>query len=248
MQEQENEISVIMPAYNEGPRIFNTIQETVKILEKNGIDHEIIIVDDGSSDSTHREAERSMGLGNIRCIRYEKNMGKGHAIKKGFEISNGKLITFIDADMDLHPSQIPLFREIMTSMDAEMVAGSKRHPRSQVSYPWTRKMFSLAYRVVIKFLFNLSVKDTQVGLKLIKREILDMALPVMEVERYAFDLELMVIANKFKFKIVEAPVILDSRKPFARIRIKDIYVIFMNTLSVFYGLRTKRYDHAREAS
>ncbi len=235
------EVSVIIPAYNEGPRILDTIKETVRILKDCGIGFEIIVVDDGSTDDTYQQAMRSRNLGNVRCVHYKRNTGKGHAIRRGFQISRSRLITFIDADMDLHPGQIPLFLGYMKRYGADMVVGSKRHPRSKISYPWNRKMLSLAYRLVIKLLFSLSVKDTQVGLKVVKREILEKALPVMEVERYAFDLELMVIANKHGYRIIEAPITLDFRKPFARVGMKDIYTIFLNTLSVFYRLRTKRY-------
>lgn len=238
----EESVSVIIPAYNEGPMILNTIRETIKILKQHDIDFEVIVVDDGSGDNTYKEALRARSLGNVKCIRYERNEGKGHAIRKGFQISKGRLITFIDADMDLHPAQIPFFLDYMKKYHADMVVGSKRHPRSRVTYPWTRKMLSISYRLVIKALFNLSVKDTQVGLKLIKREILERALPVMEVNRYAFDLELMVIANRFGYRIAEAPITLDFRKQFARMGAMDIYVIFMNTLSVFYRLKTKRYE------
>jgi len=242
---KEKNLSVIIPSYNEGPRIFNTIRETVKILKRQGIDFEVIVIDDGSSDNTYKEALHAIRLGNVKCLRYEKNEGKGYAIKKGFQLSQGRIITFIDADMDLHPVQIPVFLEYMHKYHADMIVGSKRHPRSRVTYPWTRKMLSMAYRVVIKMLFNLSVKDTQVGLKLIKSEILERAFPVMEVNRYAFDLELMVIANSFGYRIVEAPIKLDFRKPFARIGARDIYLIFINTLSVFYRLRTKSYEVPR---
>jgi glycosyltransferase involved in cell wall biosynthesis len=183
----------------------------------------------------------------VKTVSYKKNKGKGHAIRRGFRISSGNLITFIDADMDLHPIQIPLFLDIMKKKNADMVTGSKRHPKSVVTYPWTRKMLSMAYRTVIKGMFNLSVKDTQVGLKLIRRELLEKAFPLMEIERYAFDLELMVISKRHGYRIVEAPITLDFQKPFARIKIKDIYTIFINTLSVFRRLRTRRYDGARDA-
>jgi len=235
------DISVIVPAYNEGPRIMNTIRETVKILNQHGIGFEVIVVDDGSSDNTYQEALRSKKLGDVKCLRYEKNTGKGHAIKRGFQSSRGRLITFIDADMDLHPVQIPLFIEYMKKYRADMVVGSKRHPRSRVTYPWSRKMLSLAYRLVIKMLFNLSVKDTQVGLKLMKREILERALPVMEVERYAFDLELMVIANRYGYRIVEAPILLDFKFRFGKIRSDDIFKIFLDTFSIFYRIHTYKF-------
>jgi len=234
-------ISVIVPAYNEGPRILSTIRETVKILNQHGIVFEVIVVDDGSSDNTYKEALRSRKLGDVKCLRNESNMGKGHAIKKGFELSKGNLITFIDADMDLHPVQLPLFFDYMRRYKADMVVGSKRHPRSRVSYPWTRKMLSLAYRLVIKTLFRLSVKDTQVGLKLMRREILERALPIMEIERYAFDLELMVIANRYGYRIVEAPILLDFKFRFGKIKIDDIFKIFLDTIAIFYRIHTYKY-------
>jgi hypothetical protein len=130
----------------------------------------------------------------------------------------------------------------MERYGADLVVGSKRHPRSEVRYPWTRKLLSLGYRLVIKSLFRLSVKDTQVGLKLIRRPVLEKALPLMEVTRYAFDLELMTIAKRHGFRIIEAPIVLDFQKPFARLGLKDIYVIFVNTLSIFRRLRKRAYD------
>ncbi len=247
MHSGRDKVSVIIPAYNEGPRVLETIRETSGILERGGIDFEIIPVDDGSTDNTRRVLAESGRTGYVKPVVYERNMGKGHAIRKGFEVSSGNLITFIDADMDLHPVQIPPFLDIMKRKNADMVAGSKRHPRSRVTYPWTRKLLSLAYRLVVKAMFNLSVKDTQVGLKLMKRELLERALPFMEVDRYAFDLELMVISNRNGYRIVEAPITLDFRKPFARIGVRDIYTIFLNTLSVFYRLRTKKYEGLENA-
>ena len=79
-----------------------------------------------------------------------------------------------------------------------------------------------------------------------RRGILEKAFPVMEVTRYAFDLELMVIAHKHGYRIMEAPVTLDFQKPFARIGVRDIYTIFLNTMSILYRLRTKRYDYVWE--
>jgi len=235
-------LSVIIPAYNEGPRIRKTLEETVKILKGEGIDFEIIVVDDGSKDNTHEEVLKSKKLGNIKCVHYKKNRGKGHAIRKGFGASTKELITFIDADMDLHPIQIPKFLRIMDIHNADMVTGSKIHPDSDVEYPPVRSFLSGAYRLLIKTLFNIPVRDTQVGLKLMRRGILEKAFPVMEVTRYAYDLELMVIAHRHGYKIVEAPVKLDFQKPFARIGFRDIYTIFLNTMSILYRLKTKRYN------
>jgi glycosyltransferase involved in cell wall biosynthesis len=232
-----------MPAYNEGPRIFDNIVETVRTMEGICSSYELIVVDDGSKDNTHQEAQRAAShFPNVQAVRYSNNGGKGNALKYGFKYATGDLVAFLDADLDLHPRQLKTFLEYMQKYNADVVIGSKRHKLSQIDYPLQRKVLSTGYSLLIKTLFDLSVKDTQTGLKLFKREVLEVVFPRVLVKRYAFDLELLVNVRHRGYRIVEAPIILNfQRGRFGRIGIKEIKPIAIDTAAIFYRLRILKY-------
>ena len=162
-------ISIIMPAYNEAGRIATSIDETAKAFDSFGYSWELIVVDDGSTDDTY---ERAAGL----CEKYPQlvvkknpyNIGKGRAIKKAVHYVTGDYVLFLDADLDLHPSQFPVLFDIMRLNNSDIVIGSKLHPNSMVSYPFQRRIISWVYYLVVRILFNLPCHDTQKGLKLFK--------------------------------------------------------------------------------
>jgi len=234
-------ISVILPAYNEEDSIGDVIRETVKALDRITNDWEIVVVDDGSKDSTFAIAkEFAKNNGRIRALSYGKNMGKGFALKYGFEHSRGDLIVFMDADLDLHPKQIKKLIEIMEREKADVVVCSKRHPESKVNYPLNRRILSDAYFFMVKILFNLNVKDTQVGLKLFKRKVLRDVMPRILVKRYAFDVEVLANAVRRGYKIVEAPVELDFKHG-SNINWREIWRMLVDTLAVAYRMHIRRY-------
>jgi len=170
-------LSIIMPAYNEAENICRSIQESVKILEKTGLEYELILVDDGSEDDTYNKAVAvSQNYKNVKVFRYKENKGKGYALKYGFKYAKGNLIMFKDADLDLPSSQIPRFLDYMNTKQADVIIGSKRHPLSKVQFPLSRRILSRCYSVLVKMLFNLKVTDTQVGIKLFRKEVLDSVL------------------------------------------------------------------------
>jgi len=241
------DLSVIIPAYNEEKIIFKTIREVEKVLNKLKLSYEIIVVDDGSTDNTYKEALRAARLnGRIKVVKKE-NDGKGSALKYGFNFCSGKLVTFVDADLDLHPRQIPLLIEYMKRYNADIVVGSKRHPLSKINYPFHRKFLSLAYQLIVKILFNLNLRDTQAGLKLFKIEVLKKIFPRILCKKYAFDLELLVNAHHKGFKIVEAPVELNWQRIANRLRLRDIWKIALDTAAIFYRLKIlKYYDRVRK--
>jgi glycosyltransferase involved in cell wall biosynthesis len=240
-------LSVLMPAYEEGGGIYENIAETLKFLQEGGREFEIIVIDDGSSDNTYEEAARfAADDGRVRLIRNKTNLGKGGALREGFNISDGEVVVFIDADLDLHPNQLELFFEYMERENADVVIGSKRHPQSKLYYPLHRKVVSMVYFFLVKLLFRLPIHDTQTGLKLFKREALETVFPQMLVKKFAFDLELLVLANKHKFKIAEAPVVVDYRPNIGRkikrwVRPSDIYTTWWDTMAIFYRLYILRH-------
>lgn len=234
-----------MPAYNEAEYIFSSAKETSKVFTDVDCEHEIIVVDDGSKDDTYEEALRaSLNFDHIRVVRYDPNLGKGFAIAHGFKFVTGELVAFLDADLDLHPKQLQTFLDYMRENDADVVVGSKRHPLSEIDYPFHRRIISGVYYGVAKVLFGLPVKDTQTGLKLFKYEVLERVMPKILVKRYAFDLEILANAHHLGYKIVEAPIILGFRRKFSRIYPQDVYYTWKDTMAVFYRLHIlKYYDH-----
>lgn len=235
------DLSIIIPAYNEEKIILNTINEVKITMQKllRNIKYEIIVIDDGSEDKTFLEANKAAS--DIVKVFRKENEGKGSALKFGFSKSEGKLVTFLDADLDLHPRQLPLFLSYMKRYDADIVVGSKRHPLSKINYPLYRKWLSGIYEFIIKILFNLHLRDTQAGFKLFKRGVLEAVFPKTLCKKFAFDLELLVVAHSKGFKIVEAPIDLNWQRLENRIKIKDIFKIAVDTAAIFYRLKILKY-------
>jgi glycosyltransferase involved in cell wall biosynthesis len=231
-------ISVVIPAYNESRVIEKNLAEVVRALRSLGYDFEVIVVDDGSPDNTHVHAARARSAypEHIRVVRYDKNCGKGNALMCGTRCASGNHVAFLDADLDLHPEQLGTFLEIMDREKADVVIGSKRHPQSRVNYPTERRIYSTVYHALVWLLFGLPVRDTQIGLKLFKIEVLHQVFPRILVKRFAFDIEVLANAHRLGYRIVEAPVRLSFQRPKGRIKWRDIYEIAIDTLAIFYRM------------
>lgn len=226
--------------YNEELYAAANILETDKYFKNLKINYEIIIMDDGSKDMTFRKA-RKMKKRHIRIFRIKKNQGKGHALKEAFKKSKGDLVMFLDGDLDIHPRQFEVLFEIMQKEKADIVIGSKRHPESILHYPLKRKIISSVYFFIVKILFGLPLRDTQTGIKLFKREALSKTFHKLLIKGYAFDLELLVLAHHYGYKISEAPVVVDYKGKYGHITFMTIFKILWDTLAVFYRLNIMKY-------
>ena len=237
------EFSILVPAYNEESNIIRTIQETEKVLEDFNHDYEIIIINDGSTDNTAANVADYLSKNNkkVRLEGYFPNKGKGYALQYGTGFSSGRYVLFMDADLDLHPSHLVELYKIMEKNNADIVIGSKMHEQSELNYPLYRRFLSSVYYLIVKVLFRLPVKDTQTGIKLFKSEALKKCISKVTIKRYAFDLELLLIANRYKYKIFEAPIHLRAKREAGRIGIKDAIKVFADTIGVFGRLYFKRY-------
>jgi glycosyltransferase involved in cell wall biosynthesis len=236
-------ISVIMPAYNEAQYIESNVKETVRTLHDFGYQFEVIVVDDGSPDNTHLHALRARSLhpDHVRVVRYDRNRGKGNALICGVSYALGEYVVFLDADMDLHPEQLPLLLEIMSDSGADAVIGSKHHPLSSVTYPPLRRVYSLGYYALVKLLFGLPLRDTQTGLKVFRSRALYDVIPRLLAKRYAFDIELLANIHRRGYRVVDAPVTLNFQRTLGRIRIGDVLSVLKDTCAIFYRMRILKY-------
>lgn len=230
-------ISVIIPAYNEARHIKANLEEAVRVFNEFEYDYEIIVVDDGSGDNTYEEAKKiSDKHKKIIVRRNMRNHGKGRALKMGVRFASGDYVVFLDADMELHPSQINTFFDIMRLDRADLVIGSKMHPNSHVFYPFHRKVVSMVYYFFIWIMFDLPTRDTQTGLKLFKAEVVKKIFPRILIKKFAYDIELLAVAHRMKYKIAEAPIVLNNKRKWGRIGLRDIYETWKDTLAVWYRM------------
>lgn len=238
------QLSVVVPAYREGPRIYENLQRLLNELDQLDTDYEVVVVSDGNTDATAAEAER-VGSDRIKVLQYPVNRGKGFALSHGVDQSTGLLVTFIDADMELNPAEIKNFIELLHEQHADIVIGSKRHRLSRVHYPMFRRLQSFVYQLVIRLLFDVGVRDTQTGLKLFRREVLVDVLPLLAVKQFAFDLELLVVARHLGYtRVVEAPIEL-SYQFSSTISPRAVFKILWDTAAIYYRLHITHYYERR---
>lgn len=236
-------LSIIVPTYKQPRTIKRDLKNIDKVLKTSlqGIKYEIICVVDGEVDRTYKEAKK-LKSPRIKVFSYSQNRGKGYAVRFGMARSKGDLISFLDAGMEISPASITMLMAHMQWYDADIIVGSKRHPVSRVNYPLRRHIFSIGYHVLVKLLFGLSVKDTQSGIKVFRRKVIERILPRLLVKKYAMDIELLAVANHLGFKrIFEAPIEVKFNKKTSRINWQTILLMMIDTLAVFYRLRILQY-------
>lgn len=235
-------LSIVIPAYKEERNIYRTVDEILKAHDILGYEYEVIVVVDGSPDGTADEARRHHSK-NVHVYEYKQNHGKGYALKYGTNKAHGDIITFVDAGGDFNPKQFDKCVRLMEIFDADFVIGSKRHPASKVNYPPLRKVYSWCYQKMIKILFGINVTDTQTGLKFLKRNVAQDVMPRVVVKRYAFDLEMLVIAHQLGYnRIFEAPVEMKfNGEGVGAATFPTIWKMFCDTLAVFYRSRILNY-------
>lgn len=236
-------LSVVLPAYNEAKHIESNVIQVIDALSADGLSFEVIVVDDGSPDHTHVAAIKAKARHPevVRVVRYDKNKGKGNALICGASYAKGSVVAFLDADMDLHPAQLLPMLKTMDRDGVDVIIGSKRHPDSDVDYPKHRWVLSSVYFLFIRILFGLPLRDTQTGIKVYRRSVVDSVFPRVLAKRFAFDIEVLAIAHAFGFSIKDAPIALRFGRSFSRIKPLDVYQTLCDTLAIFYRLRITRY-------
>jgi glycosyltransferase involved in cell wall biosynthesis len=241
-------LSLIVPAHNAATYIHANLRDIIRILEPLGDSVEVIVVCDGCGDATPVEAAR-IADPRVRVLQYDRNEGKGYAICHGARHARGRLIGWLDADLDISPQVImdAVRRFELTKIDA--VIGSKRHPDSAVSYPLRRRVLSAGFQLLVRVLFRINVRDTQVGAKVFRCEMLKTVLPLLLIKRYAFDLEVLAVGAEFGFdRIVEAPIDLDYRFTGSGIDQHAVRRMFQDTLAIAYRIHLRHWYVRRFAA
>jgi glycosyltransferase involved in cell wall biosynthesis len=236
-------LTAVLPVYNGGEEIVENVGVIRRALADGlpGEEVEVIVVSDGSIDETGEQLLAARGEAGIRVIHYDRNLGKGYAVKAGALASRGEWVALIDADLDLDPSSIPMYLEVADREGLDFAIGSKRHPDSVVYYPRSRRIASWWYQQLNRLLFRLDVSDTQVGLKVFSRRVVDEVMPLLLVKQFAFDLELLAVATALGHtRIKELPVRLEYRFSGSALGSRTVLRALWDTAAIFYRLRVLR--------
>jgi glycosyltransferase involved in cell wall biosynthesis len=236
-------LTAVVPVYNGGEMIVANVSSIQQALQQGlpGAEVEVIVVSDGSIDDTgERLLEAREGAG-VRVIHYDRNLGKGYAVKAGALTSHGEWIALVDADLDLDPASIPEYLDVARREQLDFAIGSKRHPDSVVHYPRSRRIASRCYQLLNRVLFRLDIRDTQVGLKVFSRAVVEDVFPLLLVKRFAFDLELLAVARALGHgRVRELPIRLQYRFSGSQLRSRAVVRALLDTAAVFYRLRILR--------
>jgi dolichyl-phosphate beta-glucosyltransferase len=204
------QLSIIVPAYKESERIGTNLLEIKKYVEERQLTYEILVVVDGSPDNT---AEIARGFGqqieNLKVIDNPKNHGKGYVVRQGLLEAKGKYRVFLDADGSTSITHTDRALELIKNEGADVVIGSRDIEGAyiQIHQPRYREIMGDMGNWLIRIVLGLwDYPDTQCGFKVLTAEAAEAVASRMVVDRFGFDFELIVLAQKLGFKVVQMPV------------------------------------------
>ena len=200
------DLSIVVPAYNEEPRLGSSLEDALAYLRRCGQTYEILVVDDGSQDRTSAVAETFSDQG-VRALRLEVNQGKGAAVRHGVLASRGSRVLISDADFSTPITELPKLEARLG--EAEVVIGSRAVAGSdvQLHQPFYRELMGKTFNKIIRLLGVGGLKDTQCGFKLLDGEVARKVCVDLTTPGFAFDVELIWLARRFGHRVMEVGVV-----------------------------------------
>ncbi|MHB0988236.1 MAG: glycosyltransferase family 2 protein [Bellilinea sp.] len=194
------EVTVIIPAYNEQ----KTIREIIKRVKATGLVHEILVVDDGSTDGTREILQELQHQGEIRAIFHQKNGGKGAALRTGIQNATRDVIIIQDADLEYNPREYPALLQPIEDDIADVVYGSRFLGQARRPILFWNMVANKILTFVTNILYNNILSDMETGYKVFKRELVK-DIP-LHAHRFEFEPEFTAKILKRKFRLYEVPI------------------------------------------
>jgi len=237
-------LSVIIPAYNEERRLPKTLGEIDRYLKQQEYDYEILVVNDGSKDGTVKVAKDLMPkIKNLKVTGYEKNQGKGYAVRFGMLEAKGEYRLFTDADNSTSINQVEkMWPEFGKGYDIVIGSRDVKGAILDPPQPWLRNVilgegFKLFRKIVIGLW---GIEDTQCGFKCFTKKVAENVFLKCKINRFAFDPEILIIAQKLGYKIKEIPVLWKNDLE-SKVKLKSIVKMGIDLLKIRWNIITKKY-------
>jgi dolichyl-phosphate beta-glucosyltransferase len=202
-------LSVVVPAYNEAHRILPSLDRILEYLDQHHPDHEVLVVNDGSTDDTVPVIERRFGTRpDLRLLSYGSNRGKGYAVRYGALEARGDVVLFSDADLSTPIAELDKMLPLL-GQGYDMVIGSRAHAQAEIRehQPFYREGAGKLFNLLVRLIVGLTFRDTQCGFKLFRRDVMLPVLRRLAIDRFAFDVELIALAQAAGLRVAEAPVV-----------------------------------------
>ncbi|MBU0476527.1 glycosyltransferase family 2 protein [Patescibacteria group bacterium] len=236
-------LSVIIPAYNEEKRLPKTLKEIDKYLSRQSYDYEIIVVNDGSKDKTAKViGELFSVVKNLRLIDNKENHGKGYAVRQGMLEATGDYRLFTDADNSTSIDQV---EKMLAELERGrgVVIGSRDIIGAIIAVPqvWWRRKLGDIFNLIVQVVSGLwGIWDTQCGFKGFSKVAVEEIFPKLTINRWAFDVEILVLAKKLGYKIKEVPVAWIN-SPESKVKLKGMIKMLFEVFQVKWNLICKKY-------
>ncbi|MCP3982006.1 MAG: glycosyltransferase family 2 protein [bacterium] len=233
-------LSVVIPAYNEEARLGPSLARVLDYLDRNRIDGEVLVVDDGSSDGTEHVAHEMLDGGPGRVLVNPENRGKGYSVRQGVLAARGRWVLMSDADLSTPIEEHARLAEVARDRDLDVVIGSRGLPDSKIEVAQNalRQTMGKTFNVVMRIATGLPFSDTQCGFKLMDGERVRPLFERMVVDRFAFDVELLYLCTRFDLSVLEVPVVWRN-SPMSRVG------LFSDPLNMLYDVLRIRWRFRR---
>ncbi len=205
MQTDCKRLSVVVPVFNEEPTVGDIVGRLKKVLEETGFMHEVIVVDDCSTDNS-LEVTRKQG---VDVYQLKQHMGKGYALRAGFARAKGNLVATIDSDGSHLPEELPLLLLPIAQDKADLVIGSRFLNNGEGTTRKINKIGNRLFNNLIKILTGNPISDSQSGYRVMTRRVLGSM--ILGSGGYEIESEMLVKSARKRFRIAEVPITYEQR-------------------------------------
>jgi len=236
--------SIVIPAYNESGRIPATLEAVVDCIRRRGWPAEVVVVNDGSRDNTAEVVKAfAAHAPEVRMLENPGNRGKGYSVRNGLLHSLGDVVMFSDADLSAPIEEAEgLFDAIASGADIAIGSRWLERTRQTIRQPLYRQFFGRCFNAVTRLIMGLPFADTQCGFKAFTRAAAQTVFQLQTIDRWGFDPEILFIALKRGFRIVEVPVSWAHDERTRISYLKDGMRMLQDIAQVRWHALTGRYD------